>query len=407
MRILFLLTQDLESPSGLGRYFPLARWLSRSGHQVRIAALHGDYQNLAHTRFEQDGVQVWYVGQMHVLKRGSDKQYYPASRLLAISAGATWNLSRAALQFPADIVHIGKPHPMNGTAGLLAKYLRGRRVILDCDDYEAGSTHFTGDWQKWGVSLFENWLPKRVDHITTHTHFVQDRLAAAGIPPRRISYIPNGVDPERFNEVTAEEVARLRVELELAGKPVVAYIGSLSLSSHPVDLLLRAFASLLARIPEATLLLVGGGEDSQQLESMTNALGLQEQVRFCGRVEPAKVPLYYRLADVSVDPVYDDAAARGRSPLKLFESWISGTPFVSADVGEREFLLGDPPAGILAQAGEDDSLAQAIYTVLAERELAETLRQRGLERVQAYTWDRLAKQMEGVYQSVIGGQAGK
>lgn len=407
MRILFLLTQDLESPSGLGRYFPLARWLARSGHQVQIAALHGDYQNLERRRFERDGVQVWYVGQMHVLKRGSDKQYYPTGRLLAISAGATWNLSRAALQSAADIVHIGKPHPMNGMAGLLAKYLRGRRVLLDCDDYEAGSTHFSGDWQKWGVSLFENRLPKRVDHITTHTHFVQDRLVAAGIPPQRISYIPNGVDPERFKGVTAEEVARLRAELELEGKPVVAYIGSLSLSNHPVDLLLSAFERLHAEIPEAVLVLVGSGEDSQQLESMARTLGLQERVRFCGRVAPAKVALYYRLADVSVDPVYDDAAARGRSPLKLFESWISGTPFVSADVGEREFLLGDPPAGILAQAGEADSLAQAIYTVLAERELAETLRQRGLVRVQNFTWDRLAKQMEAVYQSVAGKQAGK
>lgn len=407
MRILFLLTQDLESPSGLGRYFPLARWLAKSGHQVGITALHSDYQTLERKRFERDGVQVWYVGQMHVLKRGSGKQYYPASRLLAISARATWNLSRAALQSAADIVHIGKPHPMNGTAGLLAKYLRGRTVFLDCDDYEAGSTHFSGDWQKWGVSLFENRLPKRVDHITTHTHFVQDRLVAAGIAPQRISYIPNGVDPERFQGVDRQEVARLRDELNLAGKQVVAYIGSLSLSNHPVDLLLRAFERLYTDIPEAMLLLVGGGEDYQKLESMTVAMGLSQAVHFCGRIDPKQVPLYYRLADVSVDPVFDDAAARGRSPLKLFESWIAGTPFVSADVGERESLLGDPPAGILTQAGDPSSLAEAIHQVLVDRQLAETLRQRGLARVQEYTWDRLAKQMEAVYHSVIVKRAGK
>lgn len=407
MRILFLLTQDLESPSGLGRYFPLARWLARDGHQVRIAALHGDYQALEHTRFEKDGVQVWYVGQMHVLKRGSGKQYYPASRLLAISVGATGSLSRAALQSPADIVHIGKPHPMNGMAGLLAKYLRGRTLFLDCDDYEAGSTHFSGDWQRWGVSLFENRLPKRVDHITTHTHFVKDRLAAGGIPPQRISYIPNGVDPERFKAVDLEQAARLRRELGLENKKVVAYIGSLSLSNHPVDLLLRAFAHLRPRISEAELLLVGGGEDYQQLVSMAREMGLSEVIHFCGRVDPGQVPLYYRLADVSVDPVYDDAAARGRSPLKLFESWIAGTPFVSADVGERGLLLGDPQAGILVQAGDPTSLTEAIFQVLVDRDLAETLRQRGLTRVQNYTWDRLAKQMEAVYHSVAIKRAGK
>ena len=48
MRIHFLLTQDLESPSGLGRYFPMARELVRLGHQVTISALHSDYANLKH-----------------------------------------------------------------------------------------------------------------------------------------------------------------------------------------------------------------------------------------------------------------------------------------------------------------------------------------------------------------------
>ncbi|MEJ2707861.1 MAG: glycosyltransferase family 4 protein [Anaerolineales bacterium] len=407
MRILFLLTQDLESPGGLGRYFPLARWLAKGGHQVSIAALHGDYQNLARTRFEQDGVQVWYVGQMHVLKRGSGKQYYPAGRLLAVSARATWNLSRAALQSPADIVHIGKPHPMNGTAGLLAKYLRGRTVFLDCDDYEAGTTHFTGSWQKWGVSLFENNLPKWVDHVTTHTHFVQNRMTAAGIPAECISYIPNGVDPVRFQGVDRQAAARLRDELGLAGKQVVAYIGSLSLDNHPVDLLLRAFQILRTRLPEAVLLVVGGGADYQTLKSMASELSLGEAAQFCGRVAPEQVPLYYHLAEVSVEPVYDDAAGRSRLPLKLFESWILGTPFVSADVGERGMMLGDPPAGILAQPGDPASLAEALYAVLTDQQLAETLRQRGLARVQEYTWDRLAKQMEAVYHSVIVKRAGK
>ena len=47
MRILFILTQDLDSPSGLGRYRPMAEVLIQSGHQVRILALHPDFQNLA------------------------------------------------------------------------------------------------------------------------------------------------------------------------------------------------------------------------------------------------------------------------------------------------------------------------------------------------------------------------
>jgi hypothetical protein len=73
MKVLFLLTQDLESPSGLGRYFPLAREMALLGHQVTIAALHPDYQSLKIHRFDVEGVHVWYVAPMHVRKHGNVK----------------------------------------------------------------------------------------------------------------------------------------------------------------------------------------------------------------------------------------------------------------------------------------------------------------------------------------------
>ncbi|MCL4561045.1 MAG: hypothetical protein M1281_10560 [Chloroflexi bacterium] len=149
-RILFLLTQDLESPSGSGRYLPLARELRRLGHLVWIAALHPDFDALPQRQLEIDGVQVRYVAPMHVQKRGSQKSYYSPGKLLAVSAQAAWQLSRAALQIPVDVVYVGKPHPMNSLAGLAAHFLAGRKVYLDCDDYEARSNRFAAGWQRWG-----------------------------------------------------------------------------------------------------------------------------------------------------------------------------------------------------------------------------------------------------------------
>jgi glycosyltransferase involved in cell wall biosynthesis len=397
VRILFLLTQDLESPTGLGRYLPLAQGLKRLGHQVSIAALHGNFNSLQEKRFDLEGVDIHYVGQMHVLKQGSQKQYYPAHQLLSISLSATWSLSQAALNMPADIVHIGKPHPMNSLAGILCKYLKGKTLFLDCDDFEAASNRFGSAWQRWGVTWFENNMPRHVRHITTHTTYVRDRMRARGIPAERISFLPNGVDPRRFPAPDPGELDALRTRLGLVGKKVVAFIGSLSLPSHPVDLLLEAFGILHQRLPEAVLLLVGGGEDYQSLETQARELDLEQAVRFCGRISPDQVSLYYHLADVSVDPVHDNDAARGRSPLKMFESWVCGVPFVTADVGDRGMLLGDPPAGILARPGDPNALAQAILVVLEHTELSQTLRQCGLERVPEYYWDHLAEKLDGIY----------
>jgi glycosyltransferase involved in cell wall biosynthesis len=398
MKILFLLTTDLESPAGGGRYFPLARALTQLGHSITIAALHANFGALDQTQFDKDGVEIRYMAPMHVLKRENQKFYYPAYKLIGITARATWALSRAALSIPADIVHIGKPHPMNGIAGLLARSAQRKVVFLDYDDYEAASGHFEAIWQKQIVTFFEDHIPRHVDYVTTHNSFLHQRLRAAKVPEARIIDLPNGVDFERFALRDPQRLEELRTELRLAGKKVVGFIGSLSFPSHPLELLLQAFQQVRQSLPDSVLLIVGGGEDLPRLVEKASKMGLEEAVRFCGRIPQDEVSIYYRLADVLVDPVYDDPAARGRLPLKLFESWASLVPFVSGDVGDRRAVLGSPPAGMLALPGNPASLSSVILQVFENPELANELRQRGLERGKLYTWERLAQRLEAIYE---------
>ncbi len=296
---------------------------------------------------------------MHVRKHGNLKTYYSSTELMMVTARATWRLLGAALSSQADVIHIGKPHPMNSLAGLGAQWLRGRTVFLDSDDYEAGVGHFRSVWQKSIVTTFENRMPFRVQHITTNTYFTRDRLIALGVDPQAISYISNGIDRQRFASPDPGELAGLRGALGLAGKQVVAFVGSLSRPGHPVDLLFQAFARVLAKAPDSRLLLVGGGDDYPRLVDLAQQMGIAASVVFCGRIAPERVALYYYLAQVSIDPVLDDGAARGRSPLKLFESWACGVPFVTCDVGDRGRLLaaedsGGLPAGLLADASDPE-----------------------------------------------------
>jgi glycosyltransferase involved in cell wall biosynthesis len=401
MRILFLLTQDLESPSGLGRYLPLAKELGKLGNTVNIAALHSNYDSLDRTHFEIDGVQVDYVAQMHIKKLGNQKSFFSNSELFSAAIRATWKLSRKALKTQADIIHIAKPHPMNSMAGLITQFLRNCTLYLDCDDYEAGSGNFQNKWQQKVVTFFEKQVPKGVKIVTTNTMFMKENLIQWGVLPERIVYLPNGVDRERFSPPAPANVEILRKNLGLEKKKVIAYIGTLSLVSHPVDLLIEAFPIVKQTVPESVLLLVGGGEDIEKLKRQAREIGIIHDVHFCGRVPPDTVPQYYALADVSVDPVYDNPAARGRSPLKLFESWACGVPFVTADVGDRRQLMGNPQAGMLAHPGDPVSLAQDIIHVLSNPDQKEILARLGLEQVQKYYWDQLARIMESVYLSDI------
>ncbi len=397
MKMLFLLTQDLESPSGLGRYWPLAKEMAWLGHTVTVAALHSNYGALPCKRYTQDGVNIWYVAPMHVHKQGNIKSYYSTLSLFWVVLRATWGLSWAVLRVPADVIHIGKPHPMNGVAGLLGQFLPGRKVFLDCDDFEADAGHFNSRWQKLGVEFFEKRMPFWVDMITTNTYCNRDRIVGNGVPAGRVFYLSNGVDRNRFVPPPAEILKELRNRMGLDNKKVVLFLGSLSRPSHPVGLLLEAFKQISQVEPSARLLLVGGGDDYDTLSAQVREMGLKEVVLMPGRVSPDQAVLYYHLADVSVDPVQDDAAARGRSPLKLFESWACGIPFVSADVGDRRVLLGDPPAGLLAAPDDRQALAETILQILNNQNVAKELRERGLERVKTYFWDQLALKMDLLY----------
>ncbi len=217
---------------------------------------------------------------MHVRKAGNVKRYYSTLGLLWVLLRATLALAWAALVLPADIIHVGKPHPMNGLASLLGKYLRGRRLFLDCDDLEAEVNRFSALWQRQGLAAFERWLPRRVEAITVHTGFIRDRLQAQGVPVERIFYLSNGVDRHRFEIPDPQSVESLRRHLGIEHKKIVGYIGSLSLVGHPVDLLLRAFVTIHQARPDVVLLLVGGGEDFEKLQLLARQLEVDDFVIF-------------------------------------------------------------------------------------------------------------------------------
>ncbi|NMB68111.1 MAG: glycosyltransferase family 4 protein [Chloroflexi bacterium] len=390
MRITFLLTQDLSSPSGLGRYFPWAKELTRLGYDVRIIALHPDFERLSARHTVMDGVAVDYVGQMHVKKSGSTKTYFSLFQLLWVVFIGTLKLTVAVLAGPTDLIIIGKPHPMNSIAGLVAKFLRPHtHTILDVDDYEAGSNRFQSKWQKRLLAWFEDAMPRYVSMVTCNTHFNMSRLEKLGITAKKMVYLPNGIDADRFKSPDTGALAQLRKSLGLEYHQVIAYIGSMSLTNHAVDLLLRAFVAVRSRLPNARLLLVGGGEDLEKLQKLSNDLGIDDAVIFTGRVDPSQISLYYALSDLSVDPVHDDDAARGRCPLKMFETWACGVPFITGDVGDRKGLIGDSSAGLIVLPGDVANLVNAIIRILEFPETSEMMRRQGFLAVIEFQWTKI------------------
>lgn len=396
LKIVFLCTSSLDNPSPRGRWLPLARELVRHGHAVHLLLLHPTFDRLSERSFRADGAQVMYVSQMHVYGLPGQRRYFNAIELMDVSLRASFALAVHALRLRPDAIHVCKPQPINGLAGLIASR-RGARLYVDCDDYEADANRFGGRWQLWMVRWWEDALPPRACGVSVNTRFLYQRCTALGVLPERLIYVPNSISAHQCQRPDEEAICNVRRALGLVGHPTVIYVGTLSNVAHGTGLLLDAFALVLRQMPRARLLMVGDGDDRAALQSQAEQLGIAHAVCWRGHVPFEQIPVYLSTADCSVDPVYDSPAARARSPMKIVESLGLGVPVVTGDVGDRREMLANGNAGLLVAPGDAQALAAGIAQILQDLTLRGQLAKAARERATAYCWTRLAHTWQALY----------
>ncbi|HJW30353.1 MAG TPA: glycosyltransferase, partial [Saprospiraceae bacterium] len=239
--------------------------------------------------------------------------------------------------------------------------------------------------------------PRLARSVSVNTRFLANRVEGLGVAKQRIHWIPNGVDRARFQKpAQTDRAAEWPGEITTRNKRVL-YIGSLDLINHPVDLLLDAFAEVHQAEPLASLLIVGGGNDFDRLQTYARNKGLDSCVRFAGLVNATDIPDYYRAAQTTVDPVKDDRTAQARSPLKIVESLVMGVPVVTGDVGDRRWMLNFDQAGVLVNAGDSSALAQGILSVIQDAALADRLMAGARTLGERFWWDVLIKDWVAIY----------
>jgi glycosyltransferase involved in cell wall biosynthesis len=144
-------------------------------------------------------------------------------------------------------------------------------------------------------------------------------------------------------------------------------------------------------------MIVGGGKDFDELKSLAEELGIHQDVIFTGRISPDKISAYYRIADISVDPVYNTDADRGRCPLKLFESWATGTAIVTSDVGDRSILGKDGTDLVLAKPGDPEDLAKEILVLLKNSSTLSLIGKNGKEKSNDFYWEVLINESKEIF----------
>ncbi len=160
---------------------------------------------------------------------------------------------------------------------------------------------------------------------------------------------------------------------------------------------LRAFASIQARVPAATLTLVGDGPLRHELRALAASLKLRN-VTFAGRVTPEQMPAFYDQADI-----YLNSPDIDNMPTSIIEAFAAGLPVVTTDAGGIPFIVRPGDNGVLVARDDSQAMADEACALLADpgRALAMTRRARS-ECERFYVWPAVRAQWEDLYVEVAG-----
>jgi PEP-CTERM/exosortase A-associated glycosyltransferase len=210
----------------------------------------------------------------------------------------------------------------------------------------------------------ETWTLKRVDAITTICEGLRGDIVARGIPSRKVTVIPNAVDLDEFSVGGTPDPA-LKQRLGLDGAVVLGFIGSFY-AYEGLAVLVRALPGIVARVPNARLLLVGGGVQEAQLKALAIETGMADRVVFTGRVPHDEVHKYYDLVDVLIYPRLSMRVTELVTPLKPLEAMAQGRLVAASDVGGHREMIRPGQTGVLFKAGDPAALADCVVQLLNE-----------------------------------------
>jgi glycosyltransferase involved in cell wall biosynthesis len=234
-------------------------------------------------------------------------------------------------------------------------------------------------WRRWRHAF---------DLVVANSHAVASRLAAEGVD-LPIEVVWNGVP------VVEPRPA-------LAGPPTVAFAGRL-VREKGVAVLLQAFARCLRRLPEARLVIVGDGPERAPLERLAAELDLGRSAVLTGRLP--RDELERRLAGAWVQAV----PSLWEEPFGnvAVEAMMRGTAVVATSAGGLAEIVRDGETGMLVPRGDVAALAEALSSLLSDRDLAERLGRQGRElALRDFTETVQVDRLESLYERLQASSSG-
>ncbi|MEU8012739.1 glycosyltransferase family 4 protein [Micromonospora parva] len=295
--------------------------------------------------------------------------------------------ARLARAYDCDTVWFGAAAPL----GLLAAGLRRRagiqRVVAQTHGHEVG----------WAAVPAARPALRRIGRgvdVTTYLgEYTRSRLARVLDGVTDLRRLAPGVDVDTYHPTVDGEQVRAR--LGLTDRPVVVCVSRL-VPRKGQDTLIRALPEIRRRVPDAALLIVGGGPYRATLEKLARQTGVERDVVFTGTVPSVELPAHYAAGDVYAMPCRTRNRGLDVEGLGIvyLEASATGLPVVAGDSGGAPDAVREGETGYVVRGRDVGQLADRVGALLADRDLARQLGAAGRAWVEReWRWEAQADRM--------------
>jgi glycosyltransferase involved in cell wall biosynthesis len=355
MKIIYL-HQYFTTPTMHGgtRSYELARRLVGMGHEVHMVTsdTRPDSSAKSWRETNESGIHVHWLPVPY-----SNSMTY-ADRVRAFGHFAV-NSSRRAAQLSGDVVFATSTPLTIAVPGLVASRWNRRPMVFEVRDLWPSIPIAVGALKSRPAILAAQMLERTAyagaAHIIALSPGMKAGVEAAGVPPEKITVIPNLCDPERF-QVPASAGQEFRQQYPWLGdRPMVLYAGTLGMVNG-VDYLIRLAADMMTRDPEVRFVIMGHGREENALIALSELLGVRNRnLFFLPSVPKTEIPKVLSAATMASSLVIDEPCMVDNSANKFFDALAAGRPMAinhggwQAELIEREqFGLVLPPKDIPA-----------------------------------------------------------
>ncbi|MCB0177543.1 MAG: glycosyltransferase [Anaerolineae bacterium] len=258
-------------------------------------------------------------------------------------------------------------------------------------------SHYVALNQQFVKDAIDYWLGdymQKCHHIVVPSDSIKQMLADVYGVTNQVTTVPTGIDLRPYQAADSHSIRQKRGWGE---DKVLISIGRLAEEKN-WKVLLAAAGSAFKQHPQARLVIIGDGEQKDELSKLAGKLGIAERVEFTGKIPFDEVPLYLKAADL-----FCFASTTETQGLVTMEALAAELPVVAVEASGTQDVVEHDRQGLLAE-NNPEALAAAINRVLDDEELYHRFKQATADRAAEFDMKRKAEDLIEVYHQAIDDQ---